>query len=166
MILRIIDIVNDWCGKALSMMVLVMAGILCWEVLVRYVFGTPTIWAHEITMHIFGAYGVLGGAYVFLRGEHVRLDLIYLRLPRRGRIIFDSLCLLLFWLLLGTILVEGIDFALLSLARGERVFSPLRSPIFPLKSTIPVAAFLMLLQGTAHYIRNLVMAYGEGEKLK
>lgn len=156
--LRIIDIVNDWFGKAVSTLVLVMMGLLCYEVFLRYVFDAPTIWAHEITMHVFGAYGVLGGAYVFLRGEHVRMDLIYKRLSRKGRIIFDSLCLLLFWLLLGTILVEGIDFALRSIAVRERVFSPLRSPVYPLKSTIPVAAFLMLLQGTAHYIRNLAMA--------
>jgi TRAP-type mannitol/chloroaromatic compound transport system permease small subunit len=154
----VIDAVNERAGKAVSLLVLAMIGLLCWEVLVRYVFDSPTIWAHEITVHIFGAYAILGGAYVLLLGGHVRMDLVYKRLPPKGRVCFDFICLLLFWLVIGTILVEGLEFAQRSIALREVTFTAFASPIYPVKSTIPVAAFLMLIQGTAQYIKTIAIS--------
>jgi len=161
-LVRIISIANDWIGRGVALLVLGMMGMLCWEVFVRHVLGAPTIWAHEMTMHFFGVHGVLGGAYVILRGEHVRLDMVYLRLSRKWRIICDSVCLLLFWLLMAVIVYWGLQFALHSLRWNIRVFSPFASPVWPARATIPVAAFLLLLQGTIHYIQKITTTLKEG----
>jgi len=134
-----------------------MIGILCWEVVTRYLIGDPTIWAHEVSGHIFAAYSVLGGAYVLLVNEHVRSDVVYGRLSPRGRAILDLVTFPLFLMLLGIILVEGIPMALKSIATREVTVSFLRSPVYPIKICIPIAAFLMLLQGLVHFIRALAL---------
>ena len=152
-----IDAINERAGKAISLLVVCMTGILCWEVILRYAFNAPTIWAHEVSCHIFAAYSVLGGAYVLLVNEHVRSDVVYARFSPRGRAIFDLVTFPLFFMLLGIILVEGVPMALSSIEVREVTVSFLHSPVYPIKTCIPIAAFLMLLQGLAHFIRALAL---------
>lgn len=153
--LRGIDALNVWTGKVLRFLILCIVGVLCYEAILRYAFNAPTIWAHELSLHVFGAYAVLGGGYVLLLNEHVRADVIYARLSPRGKAIFDLLCFPVFLMLLGIILVEGAKMAAHSIAARETTLTFLRSPIYPVKVCIPVAAFLLLLQGLAYYIRSL-----------
>jgi len=152
-----IDAINERAGKAISILVVGMTGILCWEVILRYAFNAPTIWAHEVSGHIFAAYSVLGGAYVLLVNEHVRSDVVYARFSPRGRAILDLVTFPLFFMLLGLILVEGVPMALSSIEVREVTVSFLHSPVYPIKACIPIAAFLMLLQGLAHFIRALAL---------
>jgi len=153
-----IDAINERTGKALSILIVCLTGILCWEVTLRYGFNAPTIWAHEVSCHIFAAYSVLGGAYVLLVNEHVRSDVVYARFSPRGRAILDLVTFPLFFLLLGIIFVQGTRMALHSIAVRETTVSFLHSPVYPIKTCIPIAAFLMLLQGLARFIRALAMA--------
>jgi len=152
-----IDAINERAGKAISILVVGMTGILCWEVILRYAFNAPTIWAHEVSGHIFAAYSVLGGAYVLLVNGHVRSDVVYARFSPRGRAILDLVTFPLFFMLLGLILVEGVPMALSSIEVREVTVSFLHSPVYPIKACIPIAAFLMLLQGLAHFIRALAL---------
>lgn len=153
-----IDAINERTGKALSILVLCLTGILCWEVILRYAFNSPTIWAHEVSCHIFAVYSVLGGGYVLYVNAHVRSDVVYARFSRRGRAILDLVTFPLFFMLLGIIFLEGAKMAQLSIAVREVTVSFLHSPVYPVKIFIPIAAFLMLLQGLAHFIRAIGIA--------
>ena len=157
--LGVIDKVSDLSGKLVSMLIFFMTAVLFLEVMLRYVFSSPTIWAHELTVHFFGAYSVLAGAYVLLHNEHIRLDIIYDRFSPRGRAIIDSVTYLLFFLFIVALLRYGIMTAWRAVELRQTVSpSPWGSPIWPLKLTIPISAFLMLAQGLAHFIRVLNMA--------
>lgn len=151
------DAINERVGKALSILVVFLIGILCWEVILRYAFNSPTIWAHEVSGHIFAVYSVLGGAYVLLVNEHVRSDIVYSRFSPRGRAILDLVTFPFFFMLLGIILVEGAKMALLSIEVREVTVSFLHSPVYPIKIAIPIAAFLMLLRGLGSFIRALAL---------
>lgn len=157
-LLRQIDAISAWSGTILQFLILVIGGMLCYEAILRYAFNSPTIWAHELSLHVFGAYSVLGGAYVLLLNEHVRADIIYARLSSKGRAIFDLICFPIFLMLAAVILVEGTKLAAHSIAARETTLTFLRSPIYPVKASIPVAALLLLLQGLAHYIRSITRA--------
>jgi TRAP-type mannitol/chloroaromatic compound transport system permease small subunit len=154
-LLRGIDAISAWSGKILRFLILVIGGMLCYEAILRYAFNAPTIWAHELSLHVFGAYSVLGGGYVLLLNEHVRADIIYARLSSKGKTILDLICFPIFLMLAAVIFVEGAQLAAHSLAARETTLTFLRSPIYPVKVCIPVAAFLLLLQGLAYYIRSL-----------
>lgn len=153
-----IDVINEWGGKALSFLVLAIGAMISYEVALRYLFNAPTIWAHELSLHVFASYSVLGGAYVLLNNGHVRMELLYMHLPPRRRAVLDLVGFPLLLLLLGTVFVEGIRMAVLSIQVREITVSFLHSPVYPVKAAIPMAAFLMLLQGFAQFGRSLVLA--------
>ena len=59
-VLRAVDQLNIAVGKAVSFLIWIgIVGALT-EVVARYVFGQPTLWAHGYTQRIFGSYFVLG----------------------------------------------------------------------------------------------------------
>lgn len=153
-----IDKVSEWSGRVLSMFILIITGILMYEITMRYVFNAPTIWAHETCQHLFASFSMLAGAYVLLYRQHIKVDVIYARFSPRGRAIIDSITYLFFFLFCGLMLYHGIKIAAHSVQLMEVSFSPFAPPIWPLKLTIPIAAFLIVLQGLAHWIRVLSMA--------
>ncbi len=153
-ILKIVDAINRGLGKIMSFFILPLIFILCYEVVMRYFFNSPTIWAHEISGHIFGMYAVLGGGYVMLNREHIKSDVLYAQFSERNQAIIDLVTFPLIFFLLAVIFVEGIEMAKVSLKYRETTVSFLRSPVYPVKMCIPIAAFLMLLQGIAQFIRT------------
>ena len=164
-ILSFIDSVSEWSGKLISVFIYFLAFFLLYDVIMRFVFNAPTIWCHELALHIFGAYSVLAGAYVLLHDEHVRIDIVYNRFSPRGQAILDCFTYLLFFMYLGLLFWYGYAFAERSVELRQTVSpSPWASPIWPVKLTIPLAAFLMLAQGLANYIRKLKLAI-TGEEL-
>jgi TRAP-type mannitol/chloroaromatic compound transport system permease small subunit len=158
-ILAGIDSISEWSGKLISVLILFIMVILLYEVSMRFAFNAPTNWAHELTLHLFGLLSVLAGAYVHLRNEHVKIDIIYYRFSRRTRAIIDSVTYLFFFLFVVALLRYGMMIGLRSLELRQTVSpSPWGSPLWPVKLAIPLAAFLLLLQGVAHFIRVLKLA--------
>lgn len=164
-VLRLIDGVSEWSGLIVAPLVLVYLAILLYEMVSRYVFNAPTLWAHETSTFIFGAQFMLGGAYCFWRGSMVNVEVFHDRLPIRARAIFDLFLFLIPLVVLGLMVWRGGSFFLDSLKmleHSDSVFSP---PLYPLRGVIPVAAFLFLIQAVAKFIRDFHLAV-TGEELQ
>ena len=157
-ILHGVDTLSEWSGKIFSFLLLAVILVLLFEIGMRYLLNMPTIWAHEITQHTFGAYSILAGAYVLLSRGHVKVDVVYSQLSRRGQAILDSITYLLFFVFVSPIFGYGLVQATDSIRIMEVSFSPFAPPIWPLKITVPLGALLILLQGIAHWIRTLSIA--------
>jgi TRAP-type mannitol/chloroaromatic compound transport system permease small subunit len=127
-------------------------------VVMRYFFNSPTVWAYELSGWLLGPLWLLGGAYVLLHDEHVRLDILYKRFTPRKRAIIDLVTFTLFLFYCSLILIYGWDYFLYSFAKNEHSLTVWGPPIWPLKLMIPVGAAFILLQGIAKYIRDFHMA--------
>ena len=46
-VLRLIDATSEWAGKVASFLILPAMFVLLYEIVARYVFHAPTLWAHE-----------------------------------------------------------------------------------------------------------------------
>lgn len=157
-LLKIIDSISEWAGKCTSFIILPGIAILAWEVISRYGFNHPTMWAHGTSQRLFAAYYILGGAYVLRYGDHVNVDIIYCRLSPRIKAILDCLTSVAFFAFCGVLLWQGLEFALTSLVQLEPDDTPWRAPIYPVKLMIPAGALLILLQGLANFFRNMFTA--------
>ncbi len=63
--------------------------LLLMEVVLRYFFNSPTVWANELAQMLFGAYAILAGGYILRTGGHVNVDILYSRLSRKSRAALD-----------------------------------------------------------------------------
>jgi TRAP-type mannitol/chloroaromatic compound transport system permease small subunit len=159
----VIDRMNELIGKAISFLILVLIGVIVYEIFVRYILNSPTIWAHEISQMVYGAYVILLGGYLQQRNGHVNVDILYLRFKPRTRAMIDLFTWLLFFAFCGVILVKGGEMAWDSFLYRETdstVFSP---PIYPLKMLIPLGGLLLLLQGLVKYIGDIKVAITDKE---
>jgi TRAP-type mannitol/chloroaromatic compound transport system permease small subunit len=157
-LLKIIDTINEWFGKAVSFLILPIVGILVFITLIRYGFSASTLWSDQISLFLTGPYFILGGAYTLLHNGHVNMDVVYNRFSRRVRAILDLFTAMLFFLFSGLFFWKAVGYSLDSLAILETTGSTLYFPLYPIKLIIPVAPFLLFLQGVPKFIRNLNIA--------
>ena len=83
--MKIIDAISERTGRIVGWIAAPMIVALIYEVFARYVFHRPTIWSYEITYMIYGTHFLLGAAYTLRVKGHIRIDLLYMRFPLRGR---------------------------------------------------------------------------------
>ena len=162
--LSVIDKLNEWSGRIFSFLAVVATFLVTAEVVMRYVLKAPTIWSLELTIYLFGAMYMVGGAYAQLLGAHVKVDALYGRWTSRVRAIADLLTAPFFFLALGLLAWVGLQFTLKSIVGAETSHSIWSPPIWPARLFIPLGSFLLLLQGLAKFIRDFRVARtGSGE---
>lgn len=153
-----IDRISEWTGKWIAGLVVVLAFVLAFEVTARYAFDKPTLWAFDIGYMLGGTFFMIGAAYTHLYKGHVRIDIIYNSLSPRKRALIDLIFTgAIFFPLWIAILWKLIPYVYFSWQIGERSLESFwRPPIYHFKTVMPVAIFLLLLQGVAEFIRDLV----------
>jgi TRAP-type mannitol/chloroaromatic compound transport system permease small subunit len=159
-LMRGITALNERVGRFAAYFVLLIFALLFTEVLLRYFFRSPTVWTNEFGQLLFGAYAVLSGGYLLARGGHVNVDILYANFPRRTRASIDVFTSILFFAFVGILLWQGSIFALESVAKLETSQSAWNPSIWMFKLTIPIGAGLLLLQGTAKLIGDILVAVG------
>jgi TRAP-type mannitol/chloroaromatic compound transport system permease small subunit len=153
--LLFIDRLSMWAGKTFAWCIIILTFGVSYEVFVRYVLGAPTTWAYDISYMMYGALFLMAGAYTVSRNGHVRGDFLYRLWPQRVQAIIDLVLYVLFYLPgIGALIYAGTHFSRMSWRFGEvSVFSPANIPIFPMKTLIPIAGVLLLLQGISEILR-------------
>ena len=157
-LLKIIEHISDKSGKVMSMLIFAMMGVLLFEVISRYVFNVPTFWVHETTRYIFGSYILIAGVYTLRHRAHVSVDILYRHFSERQKAIVDLATSVFFYLFCGVLLWKGVDMTYNSWIVWETSSTPWGPPLVPLKIWIPIAALLILLEGTAKFIRDFITA--------
>lgn len=154
----VIDRMNVLIGKAISFLILILVGVIVYEIFVRYILNSPTIWAHEISQMVYGAYVILLGGYLQQRNGHVNVDILYQRFKPRTKAMINLFTWLLFFAFCGVILLKGWEMAWDSFLYRETDSTVFAPPIYPLKMLIPLGALLLLLQGLVKYIGDIKVA--------
>jgi len=156
--IRFVDGLNDRVGKVFSFFIYAMMLILVYEVVMRYAFNSPTIWAHETSEFFYGAHFIVGGAFALRWRSHISIDVIYRYLPSRTRAIVDLFTWTLFYTFCGVMLWHAVGMAADSVKAMEYTSTVWGPPLWPLKLTIPLAATLILLQASTKTIKDAYTA--------
>ncbi len=159
-IISFIDRISIWSGKILAVLILPMVGSLVYEVISRYFFTAPTVWANDISTMLYGVLWMGGSAYALQRQLHIRTDFLYEKWSPRTKGIVDSvLYALLYFPGLLIFLWIGWEYALRSMMFMERIISsPWMPYIWPVKLMIPVSTLLLIIQGVSELLKSLYAA--------
>jgi TRAP-type C4-dicarboxylate transport system permease small subunit len=104
-----IDWVVRQAGLLASFIMPVLAFVVAYEVFSRYVLGSPTIWAFDLSLFMFGYLAALGGAYAQQQRAHINVDILYLKVSHKTRCIFNliSFSLAIFFLVVIVMMSWG-----------------------------------------------------------
>ena len=165
-VIRTIDRFTEVISYAFVIVIvpLVMANVI--EVVARYVFRAPTVWALDVTTMSYGALFMLGSALALLRGAHVRTDMLWERFSDRTKGMIDTVALTVFFLpTMAVLFFISIDDFWHAYSIDERSSSGAWTPIlWPLRGVIPLTAFMLFLQGISEIMKSL-WAWRTGEFL-
>lgn len=155
--IRFADSLSAWFGKAFAWLIILMTFGTAYEVFVRYVLGSPTPWALDVSFIMYGTLFMMGGAYTLSRRGHVRGDFLYRMWSPRTQARVDLVLYILFYFPGVTALIfSGWKYAERSWRYGEvSVNSPAGVPVFQFKTVLVAAGILLFIQGIAEILRCL-----------
>jgi len=157
---RAIDRFALFCGRLVAWLIVPMVLSLVYEVVARYFFNMPTVWAYDMTFILYGTFFMLGAAYTLMRKGHIRTDTFYAGWSPRRQGATDAVCYIVFFF--PSIIVFswlGWEFFWKSFEQGERfVTSPWMPAAWPLKFMAPLAGVLLLIQGISEVLKSIYAA--------
>jgi len=155
---EVADRINTAIAHAVRWLALFMVLITVAVVLLRYLFNTGAIVLQESVMYLHGILFLLGIPYGLSKDTHVRVDLIYSRLPDARQTYVDVTGHLLFLIPVALfILITSVPYVAASwrVLEGSAEVGGIPG-VFLLKTLIPLMALLLLVQGVSDIIRKLV----------
>lgn len=155
---NVIDSLNEFIGKAVSWLTLLMVLIMFAIVLMRYAFNEGSIAIQESIMYMHALVFMLGAAFTLKRDGHVRVDIFYNKMSDRKKSIVNLLgnlflllpvCIFIFW--------SSWDYV----AEAWRIKETSREAgglpwTYILKTSILIMAILLILQALADMLRNFL----------
>jgi TRAP-type mannitol/chloroaromatic compound transport system permease small subunit len=157
-----IDRTNEWLGSWIRIILYVFIGLICFEVMLRYVFNKPTIQLPVIVTMTAAAMYVLSFGNIMRNDGHVRIDIFYRLLSKRGKaaveIIFGAL---FFFPVIGALVFSAAGWTWYAWSIDERDTQTFwYARIGPIRTIVLIGLTLFLLQGVAIFARNLEILFG------
>ena len=156
-VVRVIDGVSHLSGWIVCWLIIPLAGSLTYEVIARYLFHAPTVWAFDVSYMLYGSMFMLGAAYALYRGGHIRTDMLYQNWSPRTQGAVDAVCYLLFFFpgMLFLLWMGGQEAWHSWDIRETSDQSPWHPILYPFKTVIPITAFLLILQGVSEFLKSV-----------
>jgi TRAP-type C4-dicarboxylate transport system permease small subunit len=155
-LLRAIDHLSEFLGLAAAQLYLLCAVITTSEVVMRYVFHSPTQWAFEMVMVLCASAWVLSVGYVTRHQRHIGITVLYVMAPPRVRWLLDLLALVVALVAVAILGYAAWETAVRAVSRIERTGSAFNSPQPAiLKAMLVIGAALYCAQLIANLVRHL-----------
>lgn len=163
---KLIDKISEFTGVFIALWTVTAVVAYAYEVLMRYVFNMPTIWVHEASFLLFGMQYLMTGAYAMLHGAHVRVDVLYIKLPPRGRVGMDIFTSVFFFIFVMALMGTSWKFFISSYGMGEISLETWGIQYWPVKMLMFVGAVLLTLAGISKLIKDVILYRQMGEGVK
>ncbi len=103
--------------------------LMCAEVLLRWIFGISIGGVYELAGYAFAIGTSWSFAYALIQRSHIRIDILYVRLPGKVRPVFNILSLLALALFVVFLAYRSYEVAAYSLSVAARSNSTLQAPL-------------------------------------
>ncbi len=118
-----------------------------YEVVLRYVFGKPTLWVNELTLWMGSVIFLMAGVYAMQRRSHIRITAVYDLMSPRMKLLCDVLSTLVVVAYAFMMIYAGFGVAWKTLISWER-FGTFWNPPIPatVKPLVLIATALVAIQ--------------------
>lgn len=150
---RPLDRVSVFVGRVTMMLVILLTLVMLFEVVLRYVFEAPTLWASELSLWLAGFVFLCAGLYAMQQRSHIRIFLLHDMLPRWVQRVFDVISTSLIVLFAAALIYGGYGEAFQKWGRWE-TFGTAFDP--PIPATLKMAVLFVVAAVAVQAIINLI----------
>lgn len=138
-------------------LIILLLGVVIYEVFMRYAFNAPTSWGFEMTAFLYGMHYMLGLAYTDVLDGHVRVDIFSNLLPKKGQAILSIITILVIFLpVMICMTIWASKFAATSVAGWERNSTSWAPLIWPFKIVMAVSFLFLTVQGLSNLLKSIL----------
>ena len=153
-----VDLVTWGFSRVAMWLPAVIVAIMVYEVIMRYLFGKPTLWVNEASLWMAGMVYMFSGLYSMQQRSHIRIFILYDVVSRPIRRTFDVISTLFITLFCIAVIWGGFGEAYAKFMRWER-FGTARDP--PIPATMKPLILITLVIVTIQAISNLIMDWND-----
>src|SRR3954447_17279566 len=158
---RAVDVMNEWIGRAVYWLVLIVVLVSAANATSRYALNRASNAWLELQWYLFAAVFLLCAGYTLLHNEHIRIDVVASRLSRRAQIWIDVFGLVVF-LLPMTLFIMWLSWPIFMNAWTSGEISGNAGGLirWPARLLVPAGFFLLSLQGISELIKRIAYLRG------
>ncbi len=153
---RILGKVTRAAAVLAGCLLLITALIICYEIVVRDFFHSPTEWVLEVSTYAILVAGFLGLAVAFCDNTHVRVDIFAGRLAPETKRKVDMIINVISFLLFLIFMTESMDLVTSSYVYHKLSPSILRFPLFIPQFALVFGSFLLLGEIARRFLFELL----------
>ncbi|MDH7444565.1 TRAP transporter small permease subunit [Aquimarina sp. 2201CG14-23] len=162
-IIDFLDWIGEKTGALVSWVAVLLAIVIGLDVIIRYIFQFTFIWMIETEIYLFGILFLVGSGYTFKYGKHVRVDVFYAKMSKKGKAWIDVLggvCLLIPWCYV--VIVSSWYYGLSSFMIGESSPQAGGLPaLYVLKFCITLGFVFLLIQGVSEMLKSIQVIFNK-----
>ncbi|MEL6887670.1 MAG: TRAP transporter small permease [Pseudomonadota bacterium] len=147
-------------GRVTMMLILLLTSVMLYEVVLRYVFERPTLWANEMSLWLAGFVFLCAGLYAMQQRSHIRIVLLYDAVPRWLQRVFDCISTFLIVVFAFFLIYGGYGEAFDKFYRWE-TFGTAFDP--PIPATIKPTVLFVVGMVSIQAIVNLISDWNKEE---
>ena len=152
-VIKLIDHISEFTGKLAAWVFFAIGFFICYEVVLRYIFNSPTVWVDEVSRigQIWGAY--LAAACALKHRQMIVIDVAFRRLDTLLRKVVETFSILVILLFCITTVYYGYGLWFKSALRGHTTDTYLALPKWFTHASVWVGFGLLGLQAIAEAVK-------------
>ena len=152
---NVFDKITIFLGRVTMVLIVTLLSVMIYEVILRYIFERPTLWANELSLWIAGFVFLLAGLYAMQQRSHIRIFIAYDHMPRWLQKACDTLSTILIIAFAAGLIWGGFGEAKAQFFRWETLGTAFDPPIpATLTPSILIVVSLVTLQAVSNLIRD------------
>lgn len=156
------DRLSLFMGRVTMLLIVALVLVMFYEVVARYVFEKPTLWANELSLWMAGGIFLFSGLYAMQQRSHIRIYLLYDMMPRNVQRVCDTF---------STLLIAGFAFFMLWGSYNEARDKFMRWETFgtafdpPIPATLKPLIIVFITLVAVQAVLNLINDWGKDKEV-
>lgn len=158
---RLVDRLSTFCGDMVAWVVVAVVLLSAGNALARKFLHVASNAALELQLYLFAAIFLISGALTLLRNEHVRIDIIFARLPQKARMWIDIFGIT-FFLLPVAMMTAWMTFPMLvrTFVSGQTSGNTGGLLVWPAWAIAVTGFVLLILQALSELVKRVAVLRG------
>jgi C4-dicarboxylate transporter, DctQ subunit len=153
---RMVGAVSIKFGDICVILLLLMGAITTWDVFMRYVFNSPSIWITEVSQYMLAAIASLGSCYTLKLKRHIAVDILVEHVPEHFRKYFTLTANIISFIAFSILAVLSYELWIEAVRSGEKTWTQLGVPFGFLYSYVFIGMLILAFQSACNTIEDIL----------